>query len=262
MMEKELLITRRDGGKLHAVHYQIPGDCEMREGKLPPLVILCHGFTGDKYEWGRFPTTARTLNEAGLDAILFDFSGSGENEREFIRLSQQAKDLEDVYGWAKAQNYEKIGIIGLSFGGLTALVANLPNVNTIVYWAPGFNIRSLFGLSPRMLARVKERMSKKPMTYPTSGETEPISINGTFIEDLIDYEPDGYLESMKYPALIIQGTEDKAVNPADIRKAFELIPQDEDHKLIEIENADHDFKDEHLEKFIKLSKDWLKKYLS
>ncbi|GAH29156.1 unnamed protein product, partial [marine sediment metagenome] len=37
----------------------------------------------DKYEWGRFPETAKTLNKEGYDVLIFDFSGSFN--RAFIR---------------------------------------------------------------------------------------------------------------------------------------------------------------------------------
>ena len=70
--------------------------------------------------------------------MTLDFSGSGENERELITLSKQARDLEDVYDWVKTQGYSNIAAIGLSFGGLTLLVANLPEIKTKVFWAPGF----------------------------------------------------------------------------------------------------------------------------
>jgi uncharacterized protein len=39
-------------------------------------VIVCHGFKGFAH-WAFFPYLARSLAEAGLNAITFDFSGSG-----------------------------------------------------------------------------------------------------------------------------------------------------------------------------------------
>ena len=138
MIEKKILITRSVGGHLHAVHFLSRGENSSEKDEIFPFVILCHGLTGDKYEWGRFTKTAKALNEEGFDALIFDFSGSGENERESITLSKQVKDLEDIYTWAKNKGYTRIAVIGLSFGGLTALVAELPGIKTYVFWAPGF----------------------------------------------------------------------------------------------------------------------------
>ena len=254
MSEKKILISQSDNDTLHAVHYLSRGEYSSTDEKRLPFVILCHGFTGDKSEWGRFPKTAKALNKAGFDALIFDFSGSGENEREFITLSKQANDLENVYLWAKNQGYSWIAAIGLSFGGLTLLVANLPDIKTLVFWAPAFHLKNMF--SPR----AEENLKKKPLSLPSSGKGEPIKINNTFVDDINLYDPSEYLQKLSTPALIVQGTKDRAVRPRNTREAFKLLPHDDHHKLIEIEKAGHDFDGEHLTEFIDVTLNWLKNY--
>ena len=122
------LIPRSIGGHLHAVHFTNEKVNKSEDSKHILFVIFCHGFKGDKYEWGRFTETAIALSKVDFESLLFDFSGYGENEQEFITLSKQARDLEDVYDWVKNQGYSNIAVIGLSFGGLTLLVANLPEI--------------------------------------------------------------------------------------------------------------------------------------
>ena len=165
------LIPRSVGGHLHAVHFT---NEKSEDSKRNPFVIICHGFTGDKYEWGRFTETAIALNKVGFEALIFDFSGSGENEREFITLSKQARDLEDVHDWVKNQGYSNIAVIGLSFGGLTLLVANLPEVKTKVFWAPGFYLKKMFPKS--MVRNLKKKQiinvglyKKNPVGFPPGG---------------------------------------------------------------------------------------------
>jgi len=255
MIEKKILISRSIGGNLHAVHFLSKEEFSSTDENKPPFVIICHGFTGDKYEIGRFLRTARALNDAGFDALIFDFSGSGENEREMLTLSKQVRDLEDVYAWAKNQEYSWIAVIGLSFGGLTALVANLPGIRTLIFWAPAFYMRKFFTPS------TEENLKKKPFTIQSSGDYDPISIDITFVESLASYDVNSYLQRLETPALIILGKKDGTIGPKDIRKGFKLLPQDEHHELIEIENATHDFEDEHLTLFIEASIKWLKKYL-
>jgi len=255
MIEKKLLIPRSVGGHLHAVHYLSRGEYSTKDDERLPFVIICHGFTGDKYEWGRFPKTTKALNEAGFDALIFDFSGSGENEREFITLSNQARDLEDVYAWAKNQGYSWIAAIGLSFGGLTLLVADLSEVKTLIFWAPAFHLKNMF--SPH----AQENLKRKPLILPTSGKGDPIKINNTFVEALSKYNTINYLQNLTIPALIVQGTKDRAVRPRNIREAFKEMPQDNHHKLIEIDKAGHDFDGAHLTEFIEVTINWLKNYL-
>ena len=249
------LIPRSVGGHLHAVHFTNEKVNTSEDSKHIPFVIICHGFSGDKYEWGRFTETATALSNVGYDSLLFDFSGSGENEREFITLSKQAKDLEDVYEWVKNQGYSNIAVIGLSFGGLTLLVANLPESKTKVFWAPGFYLQKMF---PSAMVK---NLKKKPLKIPTSGEFKPITIDNTFVEDLSSYDTNSYLEKLVTPTLIIQGTGDTTIGLDNTREAFKHLPQDDHHNLVEIDDAAHDFSGEHLEKFIEFTIQWLKKYL-
>ncbi len=255
MNQTKKLIPRSVGGHLHAVHFTNEKVIASEESKQIPFVIICHGFTGDKYEWGRFTDTAEASIEAGFEALIFDFSGSGENERELITLSKQARDLEEVYEWVKNQGYSNIAVIGLSFGGLTLLVANLPEIKTKVFWAPGFYLKKMFPSS------MVKNLKKKPLKIPASGDFEPITIDHTFIEDLSNYNANSYLQKLVTPTLIIQGTGDTTIGLENTREAFEHLPKDDHHKLVEIDDATHDFKGEHLVKFIDISINWLKKYL-
>ena len=89
------------------------------------LVILCHGFTGTKVESGRlFVQTARALQMAGLNALRFDFMGSGDSSGDFSQISpnSQIRDALDVLAWAQ-RRYDKVAYLGLSFGGGTVICA-------------------------------------------------------------------------------------------------------------------------------------------
>lgn len=252
-MEKKILIPRSVGGKLHAIHYISEEQSFSESDDKHPFVIMCHGFSGDKYEWGRYPEMAKALNKENFDALIFDFSGSGQNDREFITLTKQVRDLKDVYKWSKEKGYIWIAIIGLSFGGLTTLVTPLPEVKTIVFWAPGFHIKNLF------TENFMKSLKKKPLKIP-SGNLEPIMINESFVEDIKNYDIEHYLQNLQVPILIIQGKKDKIVKPIETEEAFRILPQDKNNKLILVENATHNFNGEYLEEFITKTIDWLKIY--
>jgi len=222
----------------------------MKTTKKPPLVILCHGFTGDKYEWGRFPKTAKILNKKGYDAIIFDFSGSGENKREPVLLSKQVSDLEDIFHWAKGLNYTKFATIGLSFGGLTTLIANLP-VRTAIFWAPAFYLKQITNNS---------LYSHFPFKFPSTTPPE-IYIEEEFIRELKEINTNEHLQKFKTPSLIIHGEINSTVKAELSVKAVGQIPSTVNHKFHLVENADHLFHDEQLEEFIIESIKWLQKYL-
>ena len=268
MTEVKLEIPKSIGGSLHAVQFLCSDSSYKDSNGKAPLVILCHGFSGEKSEWGRLPQMARALNEEGIDGVIFDFSGSGENERELITLSKQGKDLEGVYAWAKDQKYSWIAVLGLSFGGITTLIANLHDVKTYIFWAPAFYIGRIFTEGPLDLFNYLKNMKKPPFKMPSSGKHpitgrkfKPIIIDASFVESIESYYIEKYLRNMGTPAIVVQGTADTSVRPEYTREAFSHIPQDEHHKLVMVENATHDFKEKHLEEFIEASIKWLKRYL-
>jgi len=268
MTEVKFEIPKSTGGTLHAVHFLSSNSSYKDSNGKAPLVILCHGFSGDKSEWGRLPQTALAFNEEGIDGVIFDFSGSGENDRELITLSKQGKDLELVYSWAKDQKYSWIAVLGLSFGGITTLIANLPDVKTYIFWAPAFYIKRIFTEGPMDLFGYLKNMKKPPFRMPASGK-HPITgkkfkrilIDVSFVESIESYDVDKYLENMETPAIVVQGTADGSVRPEYTHEAFSHIPQDEHHKLVIVEGATHDFEGEHLKEFIDASIEWLKNYL-
>lgn len=244
--EKKITISKRKGGELNSILYETA----IKTTKKPPLVIFCHGFTGDKYEWGRFPKTAKKCNEKGYDAIIFDFSGSGENKREPVLLSKQVNDLEDVFYWAKMQNYTKFATIGLSFGGLTSLITNLP-VKTAIFWAPAFYLEQITNES---------HYSHFPFMLPSATSPE-IYIEENFIRELKEINTNEHLRKFNTPTLIIHGEMDSTVKAELSVKAIGQIPSTVNHKLHLVKNADHLFHDKQLKEFIVESIKWLERYL-
>jgi len=108
LTEEKVIISSSTGSDLHGIHYQWKKDSEKKS-----ILIICHGFTGDKYEWGRFPKLANSLNKEKIDALIFDFTGSGENERVPITLSNQRLRLMYFGHPPFLSNLQKIKMIGL-----------------------------------------------------------------------------------------------------------------------------------------------------
>jgi len=250
MIEKKLLISSSTGSDLHGIHY-----LQSKQSKKKSILIMCHGFTGDKYEWGRFPELAKACNKEGIDALIFDFTGSGENERVPITLFKQFADLESVYQWTQNRGYINIAVLGLSFGGLTVLGANLPGIKTYIFWAPALFLHTTDGQSTWF-----KDIDKGPVEINSTIEGRPIIIDLSFMTDFAKFRVKNHLKKLNIPMLIVQGTSDVKVPFELTRKAFNLIPNNE-KKLIEIENAPHDFKEVHLKEFIRHTIEWLRLHL-
>ena len=69
------------------------------------------------------------------------------------------------------------------------------------------------------------------------------------------------MSNFSTPALIIQGADDKDVKTENTKIAFSKLPQDDHHKLIIVERADHEFNGPELEQFIENSINFIKKYI-
>lgn len=81
-------------------------------------VFVCHGFKGFAH-WGFFPYLARSLAENGLNAITFDFSGSGigPDRESFTQpeafsnntFTREQEDLDNLVDYARRMKWLKGG---------------------------------------------------------------------------------------------------------------------------------------------------------
>ena len=108
-------------GKLSAT-IQCP---EISEKQKIPLVVLCHGFGGNKN--GKIEKMlADELEKNGIASIRFDFNGHGESEgkMENMTVANEIKDAIAVVEYAHSLNYVKsISLSGHSQGGVVAGMA-------------------------------------------------------------------------------------------------------------------------------------------
>jgi alpha/beta superfamily hydrolase len=214
------------------------------------LVILCHGFTGTKVEAGRlFVLTARALQKAGINALRFDFWGSGDSSGDFNDISpnSQIRDALDVLAWGQ-RRYKRVAYLGLSFGGGTVICASYlakRRPDALLTWSavPSF-----------AWWRQQENMPKNP-------ERNPLIPGPQFFQlrPKVDI-PKAYV-ALDVPRLQIQGDKDLP----EFRERFEAYCPKDDPLVrhLVIPGADHVFSDwTHRKQVIAESVRWLKKQLA
>jgi pimeloyl-ACP methyl ester carboxylesterase len=253
---------KRQGGgnELHALHFiSTPASTTK-----PPLIIICHGFPGDKFEHGRFEIVGKSFAEHGFDMVAFDFSGYGENVREPITRAKQLLDVEDVRTWAIAQGYQTFGTIGLSFGGLTMLLAPFPDRKVAVFWAPAFYMHRIVAGGRNIIVwLLKFFHIKPPIRISNAGVGPALLVDYEFADEMKATTTEminAKLQQMTIPTLICQGTTDLMVHPSRTRAAFQNLPQDERHQLIWTRSG-HNFSGKNLTFLIENSLAWFQKYL-
>lgn len=93
---------------------------ELRDGEKCPVVLLMHGFSGNKQEKrGMLKEIADKLEQNGVASIRFDFNGHGESEGLFQNMTvlNEIEDAKKVIEYAQAQSYtQSISVLGHSQG--------------------------------------------------------------------------------------------------------------------------------------------------
>jgi carboxylesterase len=118
------------------------------EGTANKAVLIIHGFTGYP---GEFYRIAHRLNEIGYTVSLPRLPGHGTNRKDFMRTGWKdwIRHCEESYRDLRAR-YEDVSVIGLSMGGLLALILSARyNPRRTVLMAPAMTTSNKsFYLSP------------------------------------------------------------------------------------------------------------------
>jgi pimeloyl-ACP methyl ester carboxylesterase len=224
-----------DHGKLHAVIHKP----ELKDGERCPMVLLCHGFMGNK-EGALEKQIAALLQAQGIASIRFDFNGHGQSEGRFqdMTVPNEIVDAKKVIEYVSNLPYvESVAITGHSQGGVVAAMTagdlGAEKIKAVVLLAPAAVLRddairgSTMGATydPFNLGEYVElfRGMRLGAEYIRTAFSLPI-----------------YDTAAKYqgPALIIHGTGDRVV-PYTYGERFHQIW--DGSELVIIDKADHGF---------------------
>lgn len=192
------------------------------------LVLLFHGFKGERDELpivnteeAMYSRTARIFAERGIATLRIDFRGSGESEGEwadttFTGQINDAVAALDFAGTLEGVDAERIGIIGLSQGGLVGASAagQDARVKSLVLWSaannPALNFSNLLPMETMMEGLALEGDAVLPVTLPWGEETE---MRRGFFEELFLVDPVANITTYTNPLLVVVGLRDTTVSP-------------------------------------------------
>jgi|GEM_PF-156450 len=214
-----------------------------KEKKNRPLVILLHGFTGDK-KGPHITTLAQALASNGFFAVRFDCSGSGESEGTFEKdyhVQNYLDDIEDVFDYAKnivGVNKDMLGVWGHSMGGQLACI----------FAATHQEVKSLCAVSPPsmlgnsyFMQKVIPQAEKVGYYEKESATIGKIRVPAEFFADRMKYDLLlHYKDKITLPKLFIWGTEDKTVQAEETETVFLALSEPKE-KLV-VEGMGHDYK--------------------
>lgn len=211
--------------------------------KKPPVVILAHGFCGNKNENGFFVQAATNFYKHGYAVLRFDFRGCGDSEGEFekVRLRDKQRDLLATVQFIKSKSDEldcdNIAFVGFSLGATLGLLANISDIKTFAFWSPAFSPRN--DMYPRyMNDQVLEEIDR--YGYFTKSN---LKVSKYFLEDLATCDTTDIIENFHKPILVIHGKKDQRISWQSSEAAFNKI-KDKHNKLIKyIDEGSHSFKE-------------------
>ncbi|MEM4366543.1 MAG: alpha/beta hydrolase [Candidatus Anstonellales archaeon] len=203
-------------------------------------VLLCHGFGSNKNSNTNMELAKKLKGKA--DSLRIDFYGHGESEGLFEDISV-SKGVEDVVAgirFLRKKGYDKVGLVGSSFGGLCSiLAASRERVDFVALKAPACDMKET---EEMILGKegVKE-WKKRGYTYYFVVGKGPQKLNYGFYKDAVGKDAYKEARKIKAPVLIVHGDRDKVVPVEQGRKLEKSI---NGAKLVVVKGADHNFSEE------------------
>jgi len=176
------------------------------------VIVLLHGIRGSRLS---MLERARFLNKAGYSIVMIDLQGHGESSGEQITIGHLEKhDAKAAIEFARKQHpKEPIGVIGVSLGGASALLASPLGIDALVIESVYPDIES--AINNRVAARLGP-LSAIP-SWLLLMQLEPrLGIEKSQLRP-VDHVPD-----IGCPVLVISGTKDLHTTAEETKLIFEM----------------------------------------
>ncbi|KKP87286.1 MAG: hypothetical protein UR89_C0003G0016 [Candidatus Roizmanbacteria bacterium GW2011_GWA2_35_8] len=228
-MENKLFFKNSKGDKL-------VGILSDPSGKITnPIIILCHGFNSSKNSSTNL-ALVQELNKNQVSSFRFDIFAHGESGGDFenITVSEAVDDILQAINLLKKLGYQKIGLVGSSFGGLASFIAASLS-GDLYLLAVKCPVSSYLEFRNYANPMMIDEWKKRGFTY-----RENKKLNFSFYEDVSKSVAYDIAKKIKIPTLIVHGGVDSQVPVSQSIKISKLIPN---CHLEIVPGADHLFKE-------------------
>lgn len=255
-MEEEVYFYNSKGVKLCGI-------LTKPKNKSKFIVVFVHGFRSHKDN----PTAIALKNfllEKNIHSFRFDLFGHGWSEGNFreITISQAVDDIISAVKFLSNKGYEKIGLVGSSFGGCASINA-VPKIKNIVFLVLKSPVINYEEKTRQILSEQDIKEWQEKGFREMHIDKQEYVLNYSYYDDFKNN--DGYKAGLKIkiPTLIIHGDLDKVVSVNQSIKLSKLI---KNSKLVLIKGADHKYTSKkHFNQILRVIKDFIlensKKYV-
>ena len=221
-------------------------------GEELPLVVLCHGFTGNRQGDGHFAPLAEDLVAHGIATVRLDFAGCGDSTEPYANytLANMAADVDSVIGYMQASyGTGKTALVGHSMGGrLASLYPQLGQhpVTALVLWSPanGTGLQGLEFLSIDNFAAVEELAARADAEGSVAAWG--VELSAAYIDGMRDSDPNAALQESGLPVLLTYSGNERILSDTtqtETKAAVESLP-DGQVVLDLFVNGDHNYTSE------------------
>lgn len=221
-------------------------------GEELPLVVLCHGFTGNRQGDGHFAPLAEDLAAHGIATVRLDFAGCGDSTEPYANytLANMAADVDSVIGYMQATyGTGKTALVGHSMGGrLASLYPQLGQypVTALVLWSPanGTGLQGLEFLSIDNFAAVEEMAARADAEGSVAAWG--VELSAAYIDGMRDSDPNVTLQESGLPVLLTYSGNERILSDTtqtETKAAVESLP-DGQVVLDPFVNGDHNYTSE------------------
>lgn len=221
-------------------------------GEELPLVVLCHGFTGNRQGDGHFAPLAEDLAAHGIATVRLDFAGCGDSTEPYANytLANMAADVDSVIGYMQATyGTGKTALVGHSMGGrLASLYPQLGQypVTALALWSPanGTGLQGLEFLSIDNFAAVEEMAARADAEGSVAAWG--VELSAAYIDGMRDSDPNAALQESGLPVLLTYSGNERILSDTtqtETKAAVESLP-DGQVVLDPFVNGDHNYTSE------------------
>lgn len=221
-------------------------------GEELPLVVLCHGFTGNRQGDGHFAPLAEDLAAHGIATVRLDFAGCGDSTEPYANytLANMAADVDSVIGYMQATyGTGKTALVGHSMGGrLASLYPQLGQypVTALALWSPanGTGLQGLEFLSIDNFAAVEELAARADAEGSVAAWG--VELSAAYIDGMRDSDPNVTLQESGLPVLLTYSGNERILSDTtqtETKTAVESLP-DGQVVLDPFVNGDHNYTSE------------------
>lgn len=208
---------------------------DMPEGKVQAYALFAHCFSCSKDVFAA-TRVSRSLTEAGIAVLRFDFTGLGHSEGDFsnTNFSSNIDDLVSAADFLRKNHKAPSILIGHSLGGTAVLAAthHIPETRAVVTIA-----------APADPQHVKELLHDDIDTIEQQGYAEvnlggrPFTIQKQFLTDVAAQPQAERIRTLGAALLVMHSPVDRIVGVDNARKIFDLARHPK--SFVALDGANH-----------------------